>query len=98
MSLLNPLIQRLIYDVTNNGGGQLLTAYIAVAAVFPGLMQPRRGRANASDAWLNQYDRRIGPVANYMANNNLLYDGGWTIIQGSSVQDRSMYGMDCSVS
>ena len=85
MSLLNPLIQRLIYDVTNNGGGQLLTAYIAVAAVFPGLMQPRRGRANASDAWLNQYDRRIGPV-------------GWTIIQGSSVQDRSMYGMDCSVS
>lgn len=61
---------RLIYDLTNNGGGIVITAYWAIAALYPELLSPEN-----SYPWLNYYDRRVGPGANYVIQNNLQTQG-----------------------
>ena len=61
---------RLLYDLTSNGGGIVTTAYWAIAALYPQLLTSQNAYP-----WLNYYDRRVGPGANYVIQNNLQTDG-----------------------
>lgn len=58
-------------DVTGSSGRLDSTAYWAVAALYPELLAP-----NNTYPWLGTYDRRVGPLAQYLEDKGLLASGG----------------------
>ena len=71
-------VDRLLLDLTNNGGGIVETGYWAVAALYPELLAP-----NNTYPWLNAYDRRVGPLAHYLQDKGLLASGGLLVTPSS---------------
>ena len=63
-------MDRLLVDLTGNGGGLIETGYWAVAALYPELLAP-----NNTYPWLGAYDRRVGPLAQYLEDKGLLASG-----------------------
>ena len=64
-------VDRLLLDLTSNGGGDIEIGYWAAAALYPELLVP-----NNTYPWLGAYDRRVGPLAHYLQDKGLLVSGG----------------------
>ena len=63
-------VDRLLVDLTGNGGGIISSGYWAAAALYPDLLAP-----NNTYPWLSSYDRRVGPLAHYLQDKGLLASG-----------------------
>uniref|UniRef100_A0A6U2FQ29 Tail specific protease domain-containing protein n=1 Tax=Chlamydomonas euryale TaxID=1486919 RepID=A0A6U2FQ29_9CHLO len=58
-------VDRLLYDVSGNGGGDVTTGYAAAALIYPEL-------ASRFAPAKNEYDIKVGPAGEYMIDNGLL--------------------------
>lgn len=58
-------VDRLIIDLSGNGGGSVSTGYTGVALLYPELLKPD------AKPWVNTYSRHYGPAALYLEQNGL---------------------------